>query len=158
MSWQITAPRLTKEERKAIAQADEVARRRTKNKAAKKKRRRQSEEVGMSLHHTPTTDYDEDVWTDLNVCLDTLDYIGEKLPLYELIAYARDNDDFDQDIRERLQKLSAAVCTLMDDGENAIWDFATAAGMIDGLVARLQQQRDAERMREADPNSPINRK
>jgi hypothetical protein len=38
-SWQITAPRLTKEQRKAIAQADEVARRRQYNKAARKARR-----------------------------------------------------------------------------------------------------------------------
>ena len=39
MSWQITAPRLTKEERKAIAQADAVTRRRQNNKAARKSRR-----------------------------------------------------------------------------------------------------------------------
>jgi len=39
MSWQITAPRLTKEQRNAIAQADEVARRRQHKKAARKARR-----------------------------------------------------------------------------------------------------------------------
>ena len=40
MSRQITASRVTKEERKAIAQADEVARRRQHNKAAPRARRR----------------------------------------------------------------------------------------------------------------------
>ena len=65
-----------------------------------------------------------------------LENIGEKIALCELIVYAT-NNSIDQDIRDRLEKLEAAVCTLMDDGENAIWDFAKAAGMIDGLVARL---------------------
>jgi len=38
MNWQITTPCLTKEERKAIAHADEVNRRRQRNKAARKAR------------------------------------------------------------------------------------------------------------------------
>jgi hypothetical protein len=51
MSWQITAPRLTKEERKAIAQADAVTRRRQNNKAARKSRRTNRE--GSSNVNSP---------------------------------------------------------------------------------------------------------
>jgi hypothetical protein len=46
-----------------------------------------------------------------------------------------------QEIIDRLLKVTAAVGVLLDDGEDAIWDFAKAANMADELIEREQWRR-----------------
>jgi hypothetical protein len=72
-----------------------------------------------------------------------------------MLDYAHKNG-LGQEVIDGLEKLAVAASLLAYEGPDVIWDFATAAGMTDELVAREQRERDEHRAREADPNSFIN--
>ena len=73
-----------------------------------------------------------------------------------MIDYARENG-LPVAVIERLDRIQRAAAVLLSDGPEAIWGFASDAGMTDALVAREQQRQDAHRRIQQDPNSLVYR-
>ena len=109
----------------------------------------------MSIpHHTRTER--EDAWSNVDECLRDIDQLTHGLPTGAMIDYAHKNS-LGQEVIDGLEKLAVAASVLAYEGPDVIWDFAKAAGMTDGLVAREQESRDRYRRQAADPNSLIYR-
>jgi hypothetical protein len=82
----------------------------------------------------------EEALIDALRALEVLDNLGETLCVAAPIDYAPAHG-LPQEIIDRLEKVTAAVGVLVDDGEDAIWDFAKAANMADELIEREQWRR-----------------
>jgi hypothetical protein len=93
----------------------------------------------MTAQHHQPSGY-EDALIDAIRAREVLDNLGEMLCVAEPIDYARAHG-LPQEIIDRLLKVSAAVGVLLDDGNDAIWDFAKAANMADELIEREQWRR-----------------
>jgi hypothetical protein len=93
----------------------------------------------MTIQRHQPSEY-EDALIDVIQALRVLDNLGETLCVAEPIDFARTHG-LPQEIIDRLKKVSAAVGVLLDDGEDAIWNFAKAANMADELIERSDEFR-----------------
>ena len=102
-----------------------------------------------------TADY-EQALSGAEECLGDIEELERKFPIGALIDYASENA-VSAAVIERLERMQRAAAVLLSDGPEAIWGFASDAGMTDTLVAREQQRQDAHRRIQEDPNSLVYR-
>ena len=99
----------------------------------------------------------EQALDDANECLGDIKELSWKFPTGALIDYAHRNG-LSASVIEDLEKLGTAAAVLVcGEGEEGIWNFAREAGMTDELTAWVQDEEEALRRFEEDPNSLISK-
>ena len=87
-----------------------------------------------------TADY-EQALSGAEECLGDIEELERKFPIGAMIDYASENA-VSAAVIERLERMQRAAAVLLSDGPEAIWGFASDAGMTDTLVAREQQRQE----------------
>jgi hypothetical protein len=115
MSWQITSPRLTKEDGKHPPG--------------------QPKGKQMTSIYESHIDRDEDV-DNVVECIEDLAELEWKFPIDTIMDSAQ---NLPQEVRDGLEKLQQAVGMLVSDGPNILWAFAKAMDITDKVGQRLEE-------------------